>query len=216
MEAALAELAAHQRAAVVCGRRRERWPERSIYNRLADLEWDRPAGETKSCGGDALFRVEALTQVQGFDASIVAGEEPELCRRLRQAGWTIRRIAVEMTLLDAATFRFSQWWKRQVRSGYGMMDVATRFNQNPEPLFVDQIQSARLWGILSPLMPLQMARLAFKIHPHLANWKDAAAYGFLTMAGKWGHLIGQWRYKRDRSSGKNTRLIEYKSAQRAK
>lgn len=44
---------------VVCGRRRERFPEHTVYNRLADLEWDSPIGESKACGGDAMMRVEA-------------------------------------------------------------------------------------------------------------------------------------------------------------
>src|SRR4051794_38862568 len=48
------ELAANPKAAVVCGRRRERHPEASVYNRLADVEWDRPAGQVQSCGGDAV------------------------------------------------------------------------------------------------------------------------------------------------------------------
>ena len=39
-------------AAVVFGRCRERHPEASVYNRLCDIEWDRPVGERKTCGGD--------------------------------------------------------------------------------------------------------------------------------------------------------------------
>src|SRR5690348_9059746 len=42
--------------AAVCGRRRERYPEASIYNRLADMEWNGPIGEVEECGGDVLFR----------------------------------------------------------------------------------------------------------------------------------------------------------------
>ena len=42
-----------------------------------------------ACGGDALMRASAFQQVSGFDASIIAGEEPELCVRLRQKGWKI-------------------------------------------------------------------------------------------------------------------------------
>ena len=105
--------------AVVCGRRRERFPEKSIYNRLTDLEWATPIGPTKSCGGDALMRVEMFRTVGGFDPSIVAGEEPELCQRLRDKGWKIARIDAEMTVHDAAILHLSQWWKRAVRGGYG-------------------------------------------------------------------------------------------------
>jgi glycosyltransferase involved in cell wall biosynthesis len=37
--------------AVVCGRRRERFPEASIYNRFIDMEWDTPTGDARACGG---------------------------------------------------------------------------------------------------------------------------------------------------------------------
>jgi glycosyltransferase involved in cell wall biosynthesis len=153
-ERAASELDAFPRAAVVCGRRRERHPEASVYNRLADVEWDRPAGEVQSCGGDAVMRVEAFRQVGGFDASVVAGEEPELCQRLREAGWTIVRVDAEMTIHDSAMHRFRQWWRRAVRSGYGAMDVATRFRRGPCPLFAEQVTNARRWALGFPLLVL--------------------------------------------------------------
>ena len=147
IERARAELDARPDAAVVCGRRRERNPDASIYNRLADLEWETPTGEVKSCGGDALMRLDAFRDSGGFDPSVVAGEEPELCQRLRNRGWKILRIDADMTWHDAAITRFDQWWNRQVRSGYGATDVATRFRQGREPLFVRQVRSAELWSI---------------------------------------------------------------------
>ena len=107
----------------------------------------RPIGEAKSCGGDAMMRVEAFQQVGGFDPTVVAGEEPELCRRLRAAGWKILRIDAEMTRHDAAMTRFAQWWNRQVRSGYGAIDVATRFADEADPLFARQVRSAQRWTI---------------------------------------------------------------------
>ena len=39
---AQAFLEQHPAVAVVCGRRRERFPQRSVYNLLCDLEWDTP------------------------------------------------------------------------------------------------------------------------------------------------------------------------------
>lgn len=132
-------------AAVVCGRRRERFPERSVYNRLADVEWNTPVGEAKSCGGDSMMRVDAFRAAGGFDASVAAGEEPELCQRLREAGHKIYRVDAEMTLHDSAMLHFGQWWKRAVRSGYGAMDVATRFGG--QGLFVKQVKSAQFWTV---------------------------------------------------------------------
>lgn len=86
------ELDERPEAAVVCGRRRERYPEQSVYNHLADLEWDTPIGEAKACGGDALMRVAALRQAGAYNPELIAGEEPELCVRLRQKGWRIFRV----------------------------------------------------------------------------------------------------------------------------
>jgi GT2 family glycosyltransferase len=53
------------------------------------MEWDTPIGETQACGGDSMMRVEAFQQVGGFNPALIAGEEPELCVRLRQKGWKI-------------------------------------------------------------------------------------------------------------------------------
>ncbi len=150
---AVRELELKPEAAAVCGRRRERHPEHSVYNRIADLEWNTPIGEAQSVGGDALFRVAAFQQVDGFDASVVAGEEPELCQRLREAGWKLYRIDAEMTLHDAATSYFRQWWKRSVRSGYGATDVATRFARGNNGLFVKQTRSTQVW-VLFPVVVL--------------------------------------------------------------
>src|SRR5205814_6463645 len=132
LDRAVAELLADEKLAVVCGRRRERFPEASVYNKLCDIEWDTPIGQAKSCGGDAMMRVAAVKQVGGFDASVIAGEEPELCVRLRQAGWTVRRIDAEMTLHDAAMTRFSLWWKRMIRGGHAYAQGAALHGRPPE------------------------------------------------------------------------------------
>jgi glycosyltransferase involved in cell wall biosynthesis len=247
VERAAAELEARADVAVVCGRRRERFPEASVYNRLADVEWNTPVGEAKSCGGDSMMRVEAFRVAGGFDASVAAGEEPELCQRLREASYKILRIDAEMTLHDSAMLHFGQWWKRAVRSGYGAMDVATRFGRRG--LFVKHVKSARAWTIgwsgwvltllllallhrmvadagvkrlllwamagctvVIAALPLQMLRVARGVRRRVPDWKTALAYGFLTMIGKWANVLGQRQYRRDRSAGQNTRLIEYKAS----
>ena len=45
-ECALSFLDAHADVGAVCGRRRERYPEQSIYNWLCDREWDGPVGRS--------------------------------------------------------------------------------------------------------------------------------------------------------------------------
>ena len=82
--------------AVVCGRRRERFPERSVYNWLCEIEWNTPIGEALACGGDSLIRVDTFQEVGGFRPSLIAGEEPELCARMRKKGWKIWRLDADM------------------------------------------------------------------------------------------------------------------------
>ncbi len=153
------ELVARPELAAVCGRRRESRPERSVYNRLADLEWDTPVGLVPACGGDALFRVRDFQAVGGFDPTAKAGEEPELCQRLRQQGRAIARIDAEMTRHDLNMTRFREWWRRQLRVGYHGLDVESRFPPTPGPdgtcppsLFGASLRRARVWGIGWPVL----------------------------------------------------------------
>ena len=129
---AQAFLDTHPDVAVVCGRRRERFPQRSIYNLLCDLEWDTPIGEAKACGGDALMRADAFAAACGFRADLIAGEEPELCVRLRANGWKVWRLAEEMTLHDATMTRFGQWWRRTLRGGYAFAEGASLHGAAPD------------------------------------------------------------------------------------
>ncbi len=46
------------------------------------MEWDTPVGEATWCGGDFLMRASAFTDLNGFAADMIAGEEPELCSRV--------------------------------------------------------------------------------------------------------------------------------------
>ncbi|NDW02679.1 glycosyltransferase family 2 protein [Salipiger sp. PrR002] len=117
IETASRFLASTPDCAVVCGRRRERFPEISIYNRLMDAEWATPPGRTKACGGDTMVRASAFAEVDGFNAAFIAGEEPELCVRLRTCGWSIWRLDEEITLHDADMHSWRQWWQRSRRGG---------------------------------------------------------------------------------------------------
>jgi GT2 family glycosyltransferase len=124
LTAAAEVLSRDPKVAAVCGRRREVRPEASIYNRLCDMEWDTAVGEAKACGGDAMMRAEAFKGVGGFNPAVIAGEEPELCVRLRAAGWRIQRIEHEMTLHDAAMTSWGQWWRRTLRAGHAYAEGA--------------------------------------------------------------------------------------------
>ena len=80
------ELEARPEAAVVCGRRRESTPTGRSTTAWPTWSGTRPSARRLACGGDAMMRVEAFEAVGGFDPTAAAGEEPELCQRLRKAG----------------------------------------------------------------------------------------------------------------------------------
>ncbi len=147
-QVALCFLQAYADVGAVCGRRRERFPNRSIYNWLCDREWDAPEGETRAFGGDVMIRTAALEKMGGYREDVIAGEEPELCVRLRKAGWRVWRLDSEMTLHDAAMTRFGQWWQRGVRAGYAFALGAHLHGAAPERHWVWESRRAWLWGIL--------------------------------------------------------------------
>ena len=213
LEDACRALRDEERVAAICGRRREQFPDRSIYNGLMDLEWNRPAGLVASVGGDAMFRVSAFRDVGGFNPQIVAGEEPELCVRLRDAGWHLRRIGREMTLHDANMLTFAQWWRRQVRSGFGASDVFARTDGR---VFGTMLQSVQFWtatwiwicvlaALIGPmaliiailLVPAQMLHIAARANRGRPSNSMRIAHGFFTMLGKWAMLMGRMRYLRN-------------------
>jgi glycosyltransferase involved in cell wall biosynthesis len=219
-------LGQHPDVAVVFGRRREQHPERSIYNLLCDLEWDTPIGETKACGGDAMIRVHAFELVQGYRPELICGEEPELCLRLRRAGWRIWRLDEEMTRHDAALLRFTQWWRRMLRGGYGFALGAALHGAEPERHWVVESRRAWFWGLIVPaavavsvavfglrglvllsIYPLQVVRLALRgQRSPRENWWQALA----TVVCKFPEAFGQIKFIVDQHRRVQSRLIEYK------
>jgi GT2 family glycosyltransferase len=217
------------RVAAVAGRLRERFPEQSIYNRLCDMEWDVPAGETKSCGGIALFRARALKEAGGFNPRVVAGEEPELCVRLRRSGWTIKRISNDMAKHDAAMSHFSQWWKRAVRAGHAYAEGAAMHGRPPERHFVRECLSGWLYGFAIPLATIAAALaspwalLALLIYPllivkiaagrrrsHQDRWSRALLYAGACVIAKPAECWGQSRYWVRRTLRRPPRSIQHK------
>ena len=226
LERASEFLATHPDVDVVCGRRRERDPGRSVYNRLCDLEWDTPIGEVRACGGDAMIRAAAFASVDGFRGDLIAGEEPELCVRLRAQGGRVWRLDAEMTLHDAAMTRFAQWWRRTMRGGYAFAEGAHLHGAPPERHWVRESRSAWLWGLALPVLfivaalaidvralwaffvyPLQVARLFAKGRGPLGQ---RAARGFFFVVGKFAEAAGQIKFTANRLIGSRGRLIEYK------
>lgn len=226
LDQAVSFLKAHPSVAVVCGRRKERFPDASIYNRLCDIEWNTPIGEAKACGGDALMRCDAFKTVNGYREDLIAGEEPELCIRLRSAGYKVHRLDAEMTLHDAAMTSFKQWWKRTTRGGYAFALGAYLHGKSSEKHWVAESKRAWIWGAVIPLLivalsfyvsawflcllviyPLQVIKIAVRgQYQGVEKWW----YAFFLVLGKFPELLGQIKFIWHLIFNVRGKLIEYK------
>jgi glycosyltransferase involved in cell wall biosynthesis len=223
---AISFLKTHADVAAVCGRQRELYPEKSIYNWLCDQEWDGPIGQVKSFGGCVMMRANALEAVGAYRGNLIAGEEPELSVRLRAAGWRIWRLNNEMTLHDAKMMRFGQWWRRTVRAGYAFAEGAYIHGAPPERHWVRESRSARAWGMWLPLCcvatglafgpwgwvawliyPLQVLRLTVR---NCGPLRRRVRLAFFYTLAKFPEAWGQIRFVRDRLLKQEPVLIEYK------
>jgi GT2 family glycosyltransferase len=224
------ELDARPDVAVVFGRRRERFPEASIYNRLCDLEWNTPIGEATECGGDAMMRLAPFQQVGGYDSNLIAGEEPELCVRLRDKGWKLLRIDAPMTRHDAAMMRFGQWWRRNLRAGHAFAEGSDMHGNQPSRHWVKQARSNWAWGLALPAGALILAYstrgasvaaaivlyMALGLKVYLARRESprgtgyAALYAAACVVAKVPQSWGQLGFWAGRVVGRRASLIEYK------
>jgi len=211
--------------AIACGRRQERFPDASVYNNLCQREWTQSVGETTACGGDAIARVEALQQVGGFRESLIAGEEPELCVRLRKKGWRIWRLDAVMTLHDAAMSRFAQWWRRMIRGGHAFGEVSRLHFRSAKGIWIRETVRALVWGLVLPLViimlglanpllfagflvyPLQIARIAAR-----EGWSsmDSWKFAVLMTLAKFAEAYGIVRYYLLMVFRSRSGIIEYK------
>ena len=224
------------KVAVVCGRCRERFPDQSVYNMLCDMDWNSPAGMTDACGGNAMVRVEAFQQVGGFNPTLIAGEEPELCVRLRQADYCIHRADAEMVLHDSAIRHFSKWWTRTMRTGHAYAEGAFLHGRLPQRHCVKETRSAIVWGFLFPcallvlmllgfwqpavalfgvIIPiayvLQLGRIARGRQRRGDPLRASLTYAFFCVLGKVPESWGAFLYYFNRLRGRRTALIDYKS-----
>jgi cellulose synthase/poly-beta-1,6-N-acetylglucosamine synthase-like glycosyltransferase len=231
--AAIKVLESEPAIAAVWGHRRELHPERSVFNRLLDLDWIYAAGDTDYCGGDVLMRRSALAEVEGYDPALIAGEEPELCRRLRARGYRIVHIDSPMTGHDLNMTRFSQYWRRAVRAGHAYAEIAVRYRGTADPMWLQESRRnlragifwitwlliallfaalRSLWVIpCLALLPVLSARSAWK-----ARSKARGQTMLLLLYGLHSHLqqipifIGQLRCFQSRRSRERPKQIEYK------
>jgi glycosyltransferase involved in cell wall biosynthesis len=234
---AVAAIRAEPGLAAVFGRRRERFPDHTIYNRMCDDEWNVPVGTVAACGGDALFRVAALRAADGYSDDLIAGEEPDLCLRLSRLDWFVRRIDGEMTLHDANILRFGSWWQRAKRGGFAYAAHGLRHGKRSDPQWRRQLKSIIFWGFAWPfcgivlaglgglLQPLagallltllaasyavQLGRIAARKRRAGFDWRFSLRHGALIVIGKFAEFSGAMKCWTNHLLHRQDRLIEYK------
>jgi GT2 family glycosyltransferase len=194
------------------------------------MEWNLALGEIWTCGGDALLRLEAFDAVGGYDDSLIAGEEPDMCLRMREAGYRVLRIDREMTRHDAAMTRFEQWWTRNVRAGHA---CAEGFHRHPEHTWSRvQLRANLIWGIVLPATILGLGVASggvgflliglygvswlrirrYRMRERKDSSQDAGLYATYCVLGKLPQALGAVKFHWNRLRGRRSGLIEYKRA----
>lgn len=234
LEAAMAHHDTNPDCAAVCGWRRERYPEASIYNRLCDLEWIAPPlGEVGDVGfgGDVLIRVAPFRALGGYAADLIAAEDSEFSARLRMAGYSVQRIDREMTRHDANIHSLGAWFTRSKRGGHAVAEVSWRHRK--QRIFARHLRSIWIWGALFPaslflvlvfggarawpvlfagagLYALQIGRIAKSQDVGRYTRADALLWGASCVVSQVPMALGALQFTRSRLLGRRTRLIEYK------
>ena len=214
----------------VWGCRRERHPERSVYNRICDVEWRIGlAGASANFGGDVMIRGGAFTKVGGYASHVIAAEDDELGIRLRAAGGVLQRIDQNATLHDADMYRFKQWWIRATRCGYAYAQVSSLHRSLGERKFVRELKRAGLLGAIVPtgavalgltipslfwlvvgLYPINAARIAWGSRRRGFSWADSAAWGASCALAPIPQALGAARYYLHLLFDKRPEIIEHK------
>lgn len=233
---AAARLRGDEKLAVVFGRRRERFPDRNLYHRACEIEWNVPVGAANSCGGDALFRLTALIEAGGYNPRLISGEEPDLCYRLRRRGWSIYSDGCDMTRHDVDITSMKQWWRRALRAGHGIAELVAIHGRGADKGWDRFVLSGFLWSgmllltaaillvaivkasstllavalLLVLLLVIQVVRTGKRARMSFHSDRDAFGWGGLLLLSKLAQLQGTLLYWRRRLTSSRRSIIEYK------
>jgi GT2 family glycosyltransferase len=230
IETAAATLRAAPDLVAVCGWRRERYADRTVYNTLCDVEWRLgPVGETLAFGGDVMIRAAALAAVGAYDEQVIAAEDDEVGIRLRAAGGRFLRLDRVSTVHDAAMTRIGQWWNRAKRCGHAYAQVSDMHGGPPERYYVEEKRRTLTWGVAVPALatglalptlglslwlfaayPAQAVRTYRGIRKRGFNPRESLIWAVSCTACKVPEAFGVAKYHLDKLKHRRPTIIEYK------
>jgi glycosyltransferase involved in cell wall biosynthesis len=221
---------ADPRIACVFGRREEIAPRQTIYNFWTHHDWYTAPGPAHTCAGDAMFRRSVLEAMDGFDASLIAGEEPDLCFRIaRDLGAGILSLDQPMTRHDINMTRFRSYWRRCFRTGHAYAEVSGRhphyarwrrtLRRNvvyavlPPAALAASLVLASWWPLALWTLGVfcLLARTAVRLRPRVGSMSDAARYAAHLYLSKLPMALGQCDYWLRRWRRRPRALIEYRN-----
>ena len=232
---AIRVLAEDNSVVAVCGYRRERFPEASIYNRVCDVEWRMGGtGECSSFGGDVVIRLSALETVGGYNDSVIAAEDDELSIRLRRDVGRIVRIRECSTTHDAEMHSFLQWWNRAVRCGYAYAQVGRMHRDLQQArYFTKEENRTLLWGFAVPAIAVALSVVHWSAFPVVGGlylirfarivhtsrkgglaMRDSIAWGLSCILHHVPAALGVAKCHLDRLRKIRPEIIEYKEERR--
>lgn len=222
------------KVAVVSGEVEELFPERSLYNRMINHEWRGRAGPTEWCGGIALMRSAAFEEAGGFREGLIAGEEPELCVRLRENEWTIHRLNFPMAYHDADMHTLRQWLKRARRAGHAFAEVSMLHHRSQKSIWIRETIRPLFWtgAMLAVLLsgaifdpawwfcflcfPIYAASGPVRENSRVSGTgrpisRDDVYHALLLMLQKPWEAAGVLQFWLNQLTGRKTRIIEYRA-----
>lgn len=216
----------HPQTGVICGRLKERYPDRSVYNRACDIEWTMLSKNQAYCGGTFLIRVDAYLNSGGFNTTMIAGEEPELCRRIRSMGFGVATQDTIMGFHDANILTFRQWWLRNTRTGFAYAEsqnISGRFSSSSRS---NRVIRTLFWSSFLPfaivtlslqhpafltmlvVYPIQMMRIAINLP--IPQTRHKLIYGGFVLLAKFPETMGIIKFMFSRLLRVQHSIIEYK------
>ncbi len=228
LDCAVNHLESNTEVACVAGVLQEKHKDRSIYNLLCAMEWNTPTGIVNTTGGIFMCRANIFHQVGGFNDSLICGEEPDLCFRIREIGFKIGKIQNSMAFHDANMLHFKQWWLRTKRSGFAYASAAQL--RNKSLLVCDKVLNILLWGIISPLLivlanllfplyglyilavyPIQIIRIFLNLkRQRKESKKELFIYACFLVLGKLPESTGVLSFILQNYTQKKVKILEYK------